>query len=56
MPTAIPPGLDANALIALMLLDKKNLSGRLRLILWRGLGKADIVPDVDVAAIRSVLQ
>lgn len=55
LPIAIPPGLDTDALIALMLLDKKNLSGRLRLILSRGIGKADIVPDADVAAIRAVL-
>ena len=55
LPTAIPAGLDADVLIALMQLDKKNLSGRLRLILWRGIGQAEIVPDVDEAAIRDVL-
>jgi 3-dehydroquinate synthase len=55
LPTVIPAGLDADALIALMQLDKKNLSGRLRLILWRGIGQAEIVPDVDEAAIRGVL-
>ena len=42
-------------LIDLMRLDKKNLSGSLRLILWRGIGHAEIVPDVDIAAIRAVL-
>ena len=56
LPTAIPAGLDADTLIALMQLDKKNLSGRLRLILWRGVGKAEIVPDVDAAAIQTVLR
>jgi len=55
LPTRIPPGVDADALIDLMRLDKKNLSGRLRLILWRGIGRAEIVPDVDAAAIRLVL-
>jgi 3-dehydroquinate synthase len=55
LPTAIPPGLDPDRLIGLMQLDKKNLSGNLRLILWRGIGHADIVPDVDLAAIRTVL-
>jgi 3-dehydroquinate synthase len=55
LPTEVPSGLDADRLIDLMQLDKKNLSGNLRLILWRGIGKADIVPDVDVAAIRAVL-
>jgi 3-dehydroquinate synthase len=29
-----------------MRLDKKATSGRLRLILWRGAGRAEIVPDV----------
>jgi 3-dehydroquinate synthase len=55
LPTTVPPGLDPAQLIDLMQLDKKNLSGSLRLILWRGIGQADIVPDVDVAAIRAVL-
>ncbi|WP_347261472.1 3-dehydroquinate synthase [Rudaea sp.] len=55
LPTTVPAGLDPDRLIGLMQLDKKNLSGSLRLILWRGIGKADIVPDVDLAAIRAVL-
>jgi 3-dehydroquinate synthase len=38
-----------------MRLDKKNVSGRLRLILWRGIGQAEIVSDVDEAAVREVL-
>lgn len=54
LPTAPPPS-DPQRLLALMRLDKKNLSGRLRLILWRGVGHAEIVPDVDEAAILSRL-
>jgi 3-dehydroquinate synthase len=50
-----PPHADADALLARMRLDKKNVSGRLRLILWRGIGNAEIVPDVDERAIRDVL-
>src|SRR4029079_9633486 len=50
-----PPRADADALLARMRLDKKNVSGRLRLILWRGIGKAEIVPDVDEASVRSLL-
>jgi 3-dehydroquinate synthase len=38
-----------------MRLDKKNLSGRLRLILWRGVGAAHIAEAVDEAAVREVL-
>jgi 3-dehydroquinate synthase len=56
LPTRLPAGLDPDQLIELMRLDKKNLSGRLRLILWRGIGRAEIVPDVDEAAISAVLR
>jgi 3-dehydroquinate synthase len=38
-----------------MRLDKKNASGRLRLILWRGVGRAEIAENVDDIAIRTVL-
>jgi 3-dehydroquinate synthase len=55
LPTAVPAGTDAERVIGLMQLDKKNLSGRLRLILWRGIGQSEIVPDVDRDAIRAVL-
>jgi 3-dehydroquinate synthase len=55
LPTRVPHGLDPDQLIGLMQLDKKNLSGSLRLILWRGIGKAEIVPDVNAGAIRAVL-
>src|SRR5690606_10278478 len=37
LPTAMPQGADPAHLLDLMRLDKKNLSGRLRLILWHGL-------------------
>lgn len=50
-----PPRARPDALLARMRLDKKNVSGRLRLILWRGIGKAEIVPDVDEASVRAVL-
>lgn len=56
LPVALPPGSDAETLLRLMYLDKKNLSGQLRLILWRGLGQAEIVPDVSDVAIRQILQ
>jgi 3-dehydroquinate synthase len=56
LPVTVPANLDADTLIAAMRLDKKNLSGRLRLILWRGIGHAEIVPDVDTTAIHEVLR
>lgn len=55
LPATLPPGLDPDALLARMRLDKKNLSGRLRLILWRGIGHAFVAPDIDEAAVRAVL-
>jgi len=55
LPTALPAGSDAQRLLDLMRLDKKNVSGRLRLILWRGIGHAQVVPDVDEAAVLAVL-
>lgn len=56
LPTQLPEGSDPNQLLELMRLDKKNLSGRLRLILWHGLGKAVISPDVDEALVLASLQ
>ncbi len=55
LPTALPPRLDPDALLARMALDKKNREGRLRLILWRGVGQAFIAEDVPAAAVRAVL-
>jgi 3-dehydroquinate synthase len=56
LPTTIPAGIDLRRLIELMRLDKKNLSGQMRLILWRTIGKTEIVADVDEAAVREVLE
>ncbi|RBE31196.1 3-dehydroquinate synthase, partial [Xanthomonas oryzae pv. oryzae] len=55
LPTDIPPGLPPEALLARMRLDKKNIAGRLRLVLWRGIGKAEVVPDVEEAAVLKIL-
>lgn len=54
LPTAAP-ACDPARLLALMRLDKKRLDGRPRLILWRGIGHAEIVGDVPESAIQSVL-
>ncbi|MDW2980518.1 MAG: 3-dehydroquinate synthase [Rhodanobacter sp.] len=56
LPVAIPSGMDPQQLLALMRLDKKNAAGMLRLILWRGIGRAEIVGGVDEAAVLAVLQ
>jgi 3-dehydroquinate synthase len=54
LPVAAPTG-DTARLLELMRLDKKNLSGRVRLILWRGIGAAELVDDVADTAILAVL-
>jgi len=55
LPTSVPGGLRGDQVLATMKLDKKNLSGRLRLILWRGIGQAEIVEGVDESQIKAVL-
>ncbi|MET1024266.1 MAG: 3-dehydroquinate synthase, partial [Pseudoxanthomonas sp.] len=55
LPTQIPAGLSPDALLGRMRLDKKNIAGRLRLVLWRGIGQAIVVPDVDEAQVLPVL-
>ena len=56
LPVSVPGGLAADALLARMALDKKAVSGQLRLILWRGLGQAEVVRDVPADALRAVLE
>jgi len=55
LPVEIPAGLAPAALLARMRLDKKNIAGRLRLVLWRGIGQAEVVADVDEADVLRVL-
>jgi 3-dehydroquinate synthase len=38
-----------------MRLDKKALGGRMRLVLWRGIGRAEVVDGVPEADILAVL-
>ncbi len=54
LPTTLPAGLSSGALVERMRLDKKAVSGRLRLILWRELGHAVVVADIPEAAIAAV--
>ena len=56
LPTIVPPGTDPEQLLALMRLDKKNTAGTLRLILWRGIGRAEIVSGVNEADVLAILQ
>ena len=56
LPIGVPAGFDAEQLLALMRLDKKNTAGTLRLILWRGVGRAEIVAGVNEGAVLAVLR
>ena len=55
LPTTMPAGLAPDALLARMHLDKKAAAGRLRFVLWRGAGRAEVVSDVPEDAVLSVL-
>ncbi|MEO7916130.1 MAG: 3-dehydroquinate synthase [Dokdonella sp.] len=55
LPTTIPAGYSAEQLLKRMRLDKKNLSGTLRLILWRGIGRAEMVAGVADDDIEAAL-
>lgn len=56
LPVAVPAGLDADALVARMRLDKKNDAYGLRLVLWDGIGRARIVPGVAEDAVHATLR
>jgi 3-dehydroquinate synthase len=55
LPIAVP-NLDVDAILAAMRLDKKTVSGRLRLILWRGIGRAEVVDGIEESTIRDLLR
>ncbi|MDQ3057567.1 MAG: 3-dehydroquinate synthase, partial [Pseudomonadota bacterium] len=56
LPTALPAGLDADALLARMRLDKKAAADGLRFVLWDGVGKARVVARVPDETVLRVLR
>jgi 3-dehydroquinate synthase len=56
LPTTVPPALAPAVLLDAMRLDKKNTSGALRLILWRGPGLAEVCADVPSADVEASLR
>ena len=56
LPTAVPASMDPQDLLARMRLDKKALGGRMRLVLWRGIGRAEVVDGVLEDDILDALQ
>jgi 3-dehydroquinate synthase len=55
LPIESPANLQADALSARMRLDKKTRAGALRLVLWRGIGRTEIVEGASEAEVRSAL-
>jgi 3-dehydroquinate synthase len=56
LPVAPPAEISAATFRELMLHDKKNIGGRIRLVLLQGLGKACVTRDYDDALLDAVLR
>jgi len=56
LPTELPSGLDAHALLARMRLDKKADATGLRFILWDGMGRGAVAGNVPEQAVLDVLR
>lgn len=52
----LPPRIGAQRGLELMGMDKKVLDGKLRLVLLRSLGRADVVSDYSKSALEATLQ
>ena len=56
LPVEAPAGLDPEALLAHMRLDKKAQASGLRFIVWDGAGRARVLADVPEETVRGVLR
>jgi 3-dehydroquinate synthase len=56
LPVHAPSSLDADQFLALMAVDKKVQAGRLRLVLLRAIGQAELRGDTDPGALRALLE
>ena len=55
LPTGIPAGMTPDHFMDLMAVDKKNVDGRLRLILLRRLGEAEVTDRFSAEALNETL-
>ncbi len=55
LPTVPPPAISPSRFRELMLLDKKNVGGRIRLVLLRALGQSLVTRDYDDALLEAEL-
>jgi 3-dehydroquinate synthase len=56
LPVTPPPSLDADVYLEHMAVDKKNVEGKLRLILLERIGKATLPMPVDMGPLRATLE
>ena len=56
LPVRPPAGMTPRHFLELMSLDKKVMSGKLRLVLMRGIGQAVLSKDFDPAALQACLE
>ncbi len=55
LPTQLPKNIDLDALILQMLRDKKNIGGKIHLLVPRKIGKVDKICDVETTIIHRAL-
>ena len=55
LPVRAPASLDAERFLELMAVDKKAQAGRLRLVLLRAIGEAELRSDTDPGVLRALL-
>ena len=55
LPVTVPAGLDVDAFLELMAVDKKVAAGRQRLVLLRALGEAVVTADFPPALLRAIV-
>ena len=55
LPVDPPPQISGEQFLELMSVDKKVLNGELRLVLLRGIGKAEVTADYAVAALQQAV-
>jgi len=53
--TKLPPGLDAGKMVRIMLLDKKNRTARIHLVLLKAIGQAEVCAELDTAELTRLL-
>lgn len=56
LPVAPPPTMDEELFLDIMAVDKKNLDGKLRLILLEKIGRASLPLGVDLEVLRATLR